>query len=274
MTPPTRFAPILDPRDPASAPLDLRSGETVLCALLPHGVSSNRRRRVREWADRARLVGHFCYSDATLQRLERDDPLGLRLARDAGIQECVTMDVPFYGFMTPAQRERAWHQHVHRLHASLERFPRAGIDPIPLVKGLSRAQWEPQFNLLTRAGVNRVAFYARELLLEGRHDQVERFVRRALRSGLRPLLLGAFTRRALTWGPATLASMRPYVLARRQRILLPHGSARALTDTEYSPLTRRWIFPGHVAGLATHNWRRAQLLLTPPPSLDAFGEAG
>lgn len=273
--PETRFSPILDPVDPRSVPLGLSSAQRAFVPLRP---TQNRRpagvRHLRRLAHRVRLVGHFCYRDATLRRLARHDPLGLALARALPLDACITMDVPLYGFMTAAQVERAWAQHRHVLAASLERFPRHGIRPVPLIKGLQSAAWEQQLELLRQCGVSEAAFYARELLLEHRAQELARLVRAANRRRIHLTLLGVFTPRALRWGPATLAAQHPYVLARRRELLLTHGGRARLQQPEYSHLLHRWLAPGDVQALTSHNWLRAQRLLTPAAPLDSFAPGG
>lgn len=268
--PETWYAPVIDPTDPTSVP---QSGpRTPLVApLRPDRRGRLRgRRMLRALAARRPVLGHFCYSDRTLRRLERADPLGLRLAAQAGVASCITMDTPLYAFMTPAQGERAWAQHAHRLHASLDAFPRAGVDPVPLVKGLAPAHWLAQLATLRELGVPRAAFYARELLLEGRPDLVQGFVRAAHRHGVHPLLLGAFTRHAAAWGRSTLAAHHHHVLARRHEFLLPHGTRRRLAGPEWSDLLRRWVGPADLGGLSTHNFLRARHLLRPGARLERF----
>lgn len=268
------YVPLIDPRACDSLPLPPHAARTLVTPLRSHrGRRRDLTRALRRQPPR-RLIGHFCVSDRTLRRFERTDPLGLRAAKAMGVDACVTMDVPWYGFMTAAQRERAQAQHAHRWWSSLERFARAGIDPILLVKGLRAEEWNPQLDLAAAHGLHDCAFYARELLLEQNHETLRRFVRDAIRRRLHPLLIGAFTPRALAWGPATLAGLHHYVLARRGRVLQPHGAQVRLDAPEYSPFLRRWIDPIDARALASHNLARAQQILTPSARLDAFPTGG
>lgn len=273
--PETGFTPVLDPARPDTIPIGLRPRSRALAPLPPRLARFRRAGGAhRALSARLDLVGHFLYSDHDLERMERLDPLGVRAAQAAEVRACITMDTPLYGFMTPAQRERAWIRHLHRLHASFDAFPRVGIRPLPLVIGRDAHVWQGQFDLAHEAGSPGVAFYGRELLLEGGAEALRRFVRLAQRARLMPLLVGVFTPRALTWGRAELAARHHYVLARRGRLLTPGGRHRRVEGPEYSPLLRGWVGPAHVARLASHNFLQARRLLTPPGALDAFTATG
>lgn len=264
----TGYAPIVNALDPASIPTHVPDRVPVLLPLRP------RRHRSRPPRISKLQVGHFCVSDHTLRRLEHLDPLGLATARAAAVDALVTMDTPLYKFMTPGQRQRAQAQHLHRLLRTLDRAPRLGLYPIPLVKGLDPSAIDEALDLLVSLGVPHAAFYARELLLERRFDLVRRFVRSAARRRVHPLLLGAFSPACMPWGPATVAGQHHYVLARRNALLLPEGRHRPLTEAHYSLLLGRFVLPGDRRGLCTHNYHQARqrlLLPTPLTRWDAYG---
>lgn len=252
--PETRFAPILEPADPASLPDAPFDSATVYVPMRP-----DRRGRAvgRAWIAKvaqARTVwGHTCVSDRTLRRLERLDPFGLRLAGDLAVHGLLTPDVPLYGFMTAAQRERAADRHLHRLLRTIDRAPRKGFDVLPLLKALDVDALDVQLDLAQELGLRRVAFYAREYLLERDGSLLRRFVRGAHRRRLEPLLLGAQSPALLAWGPVHLAAHHPYVLARRGVFLDGRGRRRALDASRYSAVARRFLVPGDRRTLGTHN---------------------
>jgi len=251
------YSPILEPGDPSSLP-----PSRLATAYVPLRADRRGRGVGRKWLhlrpQGLRLWGHSCVSDRTLRRLRVLDPLGLKVAADLGATGILTPDVPLYGFMTPAQRERAADRHLHRLLRTIELAPRQGLDVTPLVKALEAEALDGQLDLLDELGLERAALYARELLLE--HDALllRRFVRGCHARGLHPLLLGAQSPRALAWGPAELAGRHAYVLARRGLVLQANGRRRRLESVTYSSHARRFLVPGHHAALFTHNHLVAQ----------------
>ncbi len=260
----TPFLPIVDPHDPQSLPTTLPRRAPALVALRPDRAGrSCGRAWLRRLAATRPVIGHFCVPDPVLRRLERSDPLGLRLARDAGITDIVTMDTPLYGFMTAAQRERASALHLHRTLRTIEAAPRHGLRPIPLLKALTVDDVSRQLDLAQELGIGDVAVYARELLLEHDGMVLRKFVRGAHRRRLQPWLLGAFSPRSLAWGPAVLASQHHYVLARRRHWLDRHGRRRPVDHPFYSTLARRFVTSNDVHGLASHNFAQARLLARP-----------
>lgn len=262
--PETLYAPMLDPADPASAPTR-PSGRRYVPLRPDRRGRTVGRRWLRRLDQESPLWGHTCVSDVTLRRLERTDPLGLALAEDAGVRGVVSMDVPLYAFMAPAQVERARALRLHRLLRSVEEGPRRGLEIIPLIKALDAVDLSNQLDLAVELGLPRVALYARELLLERDETILRRFVRGAHARRLVPLLLGACTPRALAWGPAELAGAHHYVLARRGLMLDPRGRRRRVHEASYSEVTRRFLVPGDHGALADHNYERlAQRLTTGP----------
>jgi hypothetical protein len=249
----TRYSPILEPGDPASLPAGLPRDRPPWVPLAP---DRRGRARGRRWLRGLATApwGHFCVSDHVLRRLETADPLGLRLARDAGVAGVVTMDVPVYAFMTAAQRERAQALHLHRLLRTMDGAPRHGLGVVPLVKALTMLELDRQLDLLEELGVRRAAVYAREFLLERDDTLLRRFVRGAHRRRIRPLLLGACGRRAASWGPVDLAARRQYVLARRGEALRADGHRERVVEATWSRGARRFLMPGRRSDLCTHNY--------------------
>lgn len=250
--PSATYAPVLDPARPDSRPEGVPADEVVYVPLRPaRGGGARGAAWLRPLAATRTVVGHFCVPDPVLLRLERRDPLGIGLASDAGVAGVVTMDVPLYAFMTHGQRERAATLHLHRLLRTLDRAPRLGLQALPLVKAIEPDALDHQLDLLQELGLDRAALYARELILEQDALLLRRFVRGSHRRRIRPLLLGAMSRRALRWGPADLASSHHHVLARRGRRLEPDGrlteldrrglDVHALTSTNYATARRRLV---------------------------------
>lgn len=250
--------PVVEPDDPASLPATLAPGCTVLAPLIPRRLGTVKGRMWLRKVARARpLWGHYCVSDWTLRRLEKTDPLGLRVAQAAGSRGILTMDVPLYGFMTEGQRQRSQALHLHRLFSTLEKGPRLGIEVVPLLKALDDEGLGSQLDLLAEIGVHEAALYVREFLLEGDLRPIRRFVRGAHRRRIHPLLLGGFSRVSLQWGPATLAARHHYVLARKGLVLDGTGRPRRVQPAEYSPRTGRFLMKDDRATLCAHNFANA-----------------
>lgn len=249
----TRYLPTLQPDDPASLP-----DASFARAFVPLRPDRRGRPRGAAWirmlAGRGDVWGHFCLPDSTLRRLERIDPLGLGLARRAGVRGIVSMDVPLYGFFSDGQRERAHARALHRIHRTVELAPREGLGVIPLVKALDLPTVDARLDLVHDLGLRAAAFYARELLLEHEGDVLRRFVRGAHRRGIRPILMGACSPRWMQWGSADLTSSHHYVLARRHEALERSGRRRRMAGPSLSWRTQRFIGPQDLRGTCTHNF--------------------
>lgn len=255
------YLPTLDPHDPDSLPHGA-SGALFVPLLPDRRGRAAGRRWLRRVGDRDRVWAHTCVRDRILARLERLDPLGLRLAGDVGAHGVVTPDVPLYGTMTTAQRERAEARQVQRLLHAAAAAERDGLEVLPLVKALDADGLARQLDLVVDQGLPRAALYAREFLLERQDDLLRRFVRGAHRRGLGPVLLGATSPGALRWGPACLVGHHHYVLARRGVLLDPRGRRTRLKEPRFCRAAGRFLLPGDHRSLGTHNLDALRTRLT------------
>ena len=273
MPPPSAptYSPVVDPRDRNSLPGGLGANDEIHVPLPPRRGSLRRAPPwVRRLRDHHRLVLNFCYSDHGLLRWDASPGAAEDAVRRWAPAAALTLDVPLYGFMTRAQRDRATARMPAAVLRAVRAWEPAGIETIPLVKGLDAQTWGPQLELARQLGLRRCAFHARELLLEHNEEAVRDFVRLANRHGLRPVILGAFRWRSLVAAALDAAASHHYVLARRGRILDRAGRIRHLHATAYSDLLRTFLRPGDVSGLTSHNFLRARALLSRPAPLARF----
>lgn len=264
------YHPTLEPDRPTSYPTVLGRSEDVFVPLTsrPHATT---RRRLELMSDRWRLWGSFCVSDTTLASFARRDPLGLAALSRLPIAGATTMDVPYYAFMTQAERGRALCRLVWAQHESLDAFDRLGLHCLPLVKGLEAAEIAEQVSLLAEAGVAQAAFYARELRLEGDEAPVEAFVVACRRAGVAPVLLGVAKPVARRRGPAAASGIQHVVAARHGRWLTAAGRWRPVAGPVRSAWLGRWVRPDDVACLAAHNLLATRRRFEPKTGLDRFG---
>jgi hypothetical protein len=219
-------------------------------------------------AERWRLWGSFAVADRTLLAFARRDPLGLQALAETPLAGATTMDVPFYGFFTPAERHRAVLRLVYIHIESLDAFDRLGLECLPLVKGLSRLEIDVQVELLGEAGARSAAFYARELLLEKDHRPLRHFAAACARHQLRPVFLGAA--RPVAAVSAAVSVQHAVAALRGERIT--HTGRRRRVDAPFqsTPLAR-WVRPGDVASLSDHNLLSLRRPFIENATLAAFG---
>ncbi|MBI2077524.1 MAG: hypothetical protein HYT80_04010 [Euryarchaeota archaeon] len=260
----------MDPRDLDSLPNGLGANDETHVPLPPRREPLRRAPPwIRRLRDAHRLVLNFCYSDHGLLRWDALPGAAEQAVRRWSPAAALTLDVPLYGFMTQAQRERANARMAAAILRAVRTWEPAGIETVPLVKGLDADAWRPQLGLARELGLRRCAFHARELILEHNEEAVRAFVREAHRHGLRPILLGAFRWRSLA-AAIDAAASHHYVLARRGRILDRAGRVRKLQASNYSDLLRAFLRPGDVGALTSHNFLRARALLSRPAPLSRF----
>lgn len=263
------YSPVADPRDPLSIPDGLGAQDELHVPLPPRRDPARRAPALRRLIAQHRVVAGFCYSDRLLLQWERRVGDAERVVARLAPRAALTLDVPFYGFMTPAQRERAHARALGAIVRATRLWEPQGTEPIPLVKGLGPTDWLPQLNLASNLGLRRAAFYAREALLERDEPLIRSFIRTSHAMGLRPLLVGLFRPRPVSEGSYDAASQRHYVLARRGRLLAATGRDLRLQAGTYSTVVRRFLDPGDIAGLNQHNyWRARGFFRRPAPLTD------
>lgn len=264
------YSPVADPRDLVSIPRGLGANDELLVPLAPRRGPPRPPSWLRRLRDAHRLVASFCISDRQLLRWEARPGAAEQAVAALAPSSALTLDVPFYGFMSPAQRERALARSLAAITRGCGRWERAGVRPIPLIKGLGATDWEPQLGLARDLGLSRAASYVREQRLEGDETQIAAFAKAARRHGLRPLLVGCF-RPAARLGPLDAAALHHYVLACRGRMLDRAGRARAVPPGAYSDLVGRFFHARDRALLTQHNFLRARAFFEPSPPLSRFG---
>lgn len=266
------YSPVADPRDPRSVPLGLGAHDEVLVPLPPRLASGARTPPwIRNLRERCRLVTSFCYSDRLLLRWETQPSPPEECVRRIGPAASLTLDVPYYAFLPPARRTQALARCLGSIERGVRRWEPRGIETIPLIKGLHENDWAPQLDLANGLGLRRVAYYARETLLERDGSLLAAFVRDARHRRLRPLLVGVYAPPPIAQRPWDAAATHHYVLARRQRILSRAGRPRPVGRGVYSDLLGQFLDASDVQAIGTHNFRRVRALLARPPPLTAFG---
>lgn len=264
------YHPTLEPDRPTSYPTVLGRADDAFIPLTWRPRATTRT-RLELVSDRWRLWGSFCVSDVTLAAFARHDPLGLATLSRLPVAGATTMDVPYYGFMTPAERGRALCRLVWAQHESLDAFDRLGLHCLPLVKGLAADEIVEQVDLLAEVGVAQAAFYARELRLEGDEAPLEAFVTACRRARVAPVLLGASRPVSRRRGPTAAAGIQHVVAARHRQWLTTAGRWRKATAPVRSAPLGRWVRPDDVAGLAAHNLLATRRRFEPEAGLTRFG---
>ena len=253
MNPPkTTHHPAIDPARPATGIRVLGRHDPIFVPLRPRA-RPRTRTRIALTARRWHTWASFVLPDASLAVYAARDPLGLAALGDLPLAGATTMDVPYYAFFTPAQRERSLHRTRWVHAASLDAFDDRGLACLPLVKGLHPKDIDTQLAALEDLGVHRAAYYARELLLEHRPEPIDAFLRLSHRRRIHPTLLGATRPRPIHRGPHDLVSSRHFVAARRGLRILPDGRTRPATEPFPSRRLGAWVRPHDADALAAHN---------------------
>lgn len=268
---PSTYSPVVDPRDFASVPRGLGPNDELHVPVLPPRGRLRPPSWMRQLREQHRLVLSFCTSDRHLLRWDADAGSAERFVRSVAPPAALTLDVPFYRFMSAPTRERALARSTSAINRAVRMWDPQGIEVIPLIKGLTPDEWAPQLRTAAEFGLLRVAHYVREQRLENDEAAIHSFVRHARHLGLRPLLVGCFAARS-AWGPIDAAAMHHYVLARRRRVLGRSGRhAPVGPGGLYSDLLGRVLLPRDLESLVDHNFRRARLFFGPTTPLSLFG---
>lgn len=267
---PATYSPVVDPRDPTSVPGGLVANDELHVPLTPRRGSLRTPSWLRQIVERHRAIASFCTSDHQLLRWEEKVGSAERAVASLHPWGALTLDVPFYEFMSPAQSERALARSLGAITRGVAVWDRLGIRAIPLIKGLRGRDWEPQLRLSSELGLRRVALYGREQRLEGDEESLRLFVKAARLHGLRALLVGCFAKLD-GFDRVDTAALHHYVLARRGRFLDRAGRAQVVGPDSYSDLLGRFLSKRRVPDLVEHNFRRARSLLAPPAPLSRFG---
>jgi hypothetical protein len=267
---PSTYSPVVDPRDFASVPRGLGPNDELHVPVLPPRGRLRPPSWMRQLGEQHRLVLSFCTSDRQLLRWDPDPGSAERFVASVAPEAALTLDVPFYRFMSDPTRERALSRSVSAIHRAMRSWEPRGIEVIPLVKGLTLHEWAPQLQTAAELGLSRVAQYVREQRLENDEAAIGSFVRHARQAGLRPMLVGCFSPRS-SWGPLDAAALHHYVLARRRRLLGRSGHHAPVGPGTYSELLGRFLLPRDLAALVEHNFRRARMLFGGSLPLSRFG---
>jgi hypothetical protein len=260
----TNYHPMIEPGRPDTLPSVLRPQQDAFVALGPRP-RADTVARLRLLSHRWRLWGSFAVRDPQLRRFATHDPFGLEAALQSQVHGATSMDVPFYGFFTESQRRRTIEQLRFLQIHSLEAYERLGIGLLPLVKGLGRADLEPQLETLAEVGATHAAFYARELLLEGRPHIVATFTRLCHALRLSPVLLGACRPHARQ--RASAVGVQHAVAARRAMRLDASGRLRPAGEGFESRALGQWVDGSSVSQLAAHNLLEFRRRFRPPTPL-------
>lgn len=265
------YSPVAHLPDPASVPLGLDANDELHVPLPPRRDPTRLPPGLRRLRDGHRLVLNFCYSDRLLLRWDRVVGSAEAAVARAAPHAAVTLDIPFYDFLTPAMRERALARSLGAITRALRLWECADIQTIPLIKGLGVNDWSPQLDLCAALGLRRVAYYAREQLLEHDARLVHEFVRQSRARRLRPLLFGVFTPRPVREGAYDAAASYHYILARLGRALDATGRDAPVSGFAYSGLAGTFLARGDRAALTQHNFLQTRRLFSRPPPLTRYG---
>lgn len=258
----TTYSPVVHPRDLASLPDGLGTNDELHVPLPPTRAPSVRPASwLRRFRDQHRLILGFCYTDRLLLHWDAHPGEAETQVSRIAPAAALTLDIPYYGFMTAPQRQRALLRSLAAIDRALRCWEPLGTEVIPLVKGLHAADWEPQLAFAQELGLRRAAFYSRECLLERDGPTVRAFLKESRRHRLRPLLMGAFTPRPPADGGFDAAGSYHYVLARLRRYLTRSGRAHQVPGTIYSSPLGRFVSAGDRRGLTQHNFLQARRLL-------------
>ena len=268
---PSTYSPVVDPRDFASVPRGLTPNDELHVPVIPPRGRLRPPSWMRQLRELHRLVLSFCTSDRQLLRWDTDTGSAERFVASVAPHAALTLDIPFYRFMSGPTRERALARSVSAILRAVRVWDPRGIEVIPLVKGLTPDEWGPQLRTAAEFGLSRVAQYVREQRLENDDAAIHSFVRQARQHGLRPLLVGCFAART-SWGPVDAAAMHHYVLARRRRVLGRSGRHIPVGPSGiYSDLLGRFLAARDLEALVDHNFRRARSLFATGEPLSSFG---
>ena len=267
---PSTYSPVVDPRDFASVPRGLGPHDELHVPVLPPRGRLRPPSWMRTLRDEHRLVLSFCTSDRHLLHWDADPGSAERYVASVAPEAALTLDIPFYRFMSSPTRERALARSAGAILRAVRMWDPKGIEVIPLVKGLTPDEWAPQLRTAAEFGLSRVAHYVREQRLENDEAAIVSFVRQARHAGLRPMLVGCFSARP-TWGPVDAAALHHYVLARRRRVLGRSGRHAAVGAGTYSDLLGRFLLPRDLEALVEHNFRRARAFFAGALPLSRFG---